>query len=77
MDQAVMRGVFPILVTPFDERGRIDEDDLRSVVEFVLANGVHGVGLALGSELLKLTEDECRRATTVVVEQVRGRATAW
>ena len=33
-----MRGVFPILVTPFDERGRIDEDDLRSVVEFVLAN---------------------------------------
>ncbi|MDP8924605.1 MAG: dihydrodipicolinate synthase family protein [Chloroflexota bacterium] len=73
MADAVMRGVFPILVTPFDEDGRIDEDDLRSVVEFNLANGVHGLGLALGSEFLKLTEDERRRVTTVVVEQVRGR----
>ena len=25
---ATMQGVFPILVTPFDENGRIDEDSL-------------------------------------------------
>ncbi len=73
MAETVMRGVVPILVMPFDEQGRIDEDDLRSEVEFVLASGVHGVGLALGSEFLKLTEDERRRATAVAVEQVRGR----
>src|SRR6266496_4630147 len=70
---AVMQGVYPILMTPFDEQGRIDEDDLRSVVEFNLSNGVHGVGLALGSEFLKMTEAERERVTTVVVEQVRGR----
>jgi dihydrodipicolinate synthase/N-acetylneuraminate lyase len=73
MADATMQGVYPILLTPFDDRGRIDEDDLRGEVEFVVGSGVHGVGLALGSEFLKMTEDERRRVTTVVVEQVRGR----
>ena len=73
MADAVMQGIFPILMTPFDERGRIDDDDLRSVVEFNLENGVHGVGLALGSEFLKMTEAEREHVTNVVVEQVRGR----
>jgi len=69
----VMRGVYPILMTPFDEQDRIDEDELRSVVEFALSNGVHGVGLALGSEFLKMTEGEREHVTKIVVEQVRGR----
>jgi 4-hydroxy-tetrahydrodipicolinate synthase len=68
-----MRGVFPILLTPFDEQGRIDEESLRREVEFNLEGGVHGLGLALGSEFLKLTEDERRRVTRIVVDQARGR----
>jgi 4-hydroxy-tetrahydrodipicolinate synthase len=73
MASGTMQGVYPILMTPFDEQDRIDEDGLRSVVEFNLSNGVHGVGLALGSEMLKMTEAERERVTTVVVEQVKGR----
>jgi 4-hydroxy-tetrahydrodipicolinate synthase len=69
----VMRGIYPILLTPFDERGQIDEESLRSEVEFNLSGGVHGVGLALGSEFLKLTEDERNRVTRIVVDEVRGR----
>ena len=53
-----MRGVFPILITPFDLQSRIDEYSLRSLVEFNLAAGVHGLGIALGSEIFKLTEAE-------------------
>jgi dihydrodipicolinate synthase/N-acetylneuraminate lyase len=68
-----MRGVFPILVTPFDEAERIDEDGLRAVVEYNLSAGVHGLGLALGSEILKLTEAERDRLVGVVVDQARGR----
>jgi dihydrodipicolinate synthase/N-acetylneuraminate lyase len=68
-----MRGVFPILLTPFDERERIDEESLRGEVEFVLRAGVHGVGLALGSEILKLTEAEREQLVRVVVDQVHGR----
>ena len=70
---ATMRGVFPILLTPFDEHERIDEDSLRGEVEFVIGAGVHGVGLALGSEILKLTEAEREQLVRVVVDQVRGR----
>src|SRR5690348_2485534 len=68
-----MRGVFPILITPFDSHERIDEDSLRSEVDFVVGAGVHGVGLALGSEILKLTEPEREQLIRVVVDQARGR----
>src|ERR1044071_871752 len=73
MSTSTMRGVFPILVTPFDERGQIDEDSLRSLVEFNLAAGVHGLGVALGSEIFKLSEAERDQVTRIVVGQVRGR----
>jgi dihydrodipicolinate synthase/N-acetylneuraminate lyase len=73
MANGTMKGIFPILLTPFDDDGRIDEESLRSEVEFNLAAGVHGLGLALGSELLKMTEEERQRVTKIVVDQVRGR----
>jgi 4-hydroxy-tetrahydrodipicolinate synthase len=68
-----MRGIYPILVTPFDAQERIDEDSLRGEVDFVIDAGVHGIGLALGSEILKLTEPERDQLIRVVVDQVRGR----
>jgi 4-hydroxy-tetrahydrodipicolinate synthase len=68
-----MRGIFPILVTPFDEQERIDEDGLRGVVEYNLSAGVHGLGIALGSEIGKLTEAERERLVSLVVGQVRER----
>ena len=68
MQKTFMRGVFPILVTPFDEQSRIDEDSLRSQVEFNLAAGVHGLGVALGSEVFKLSEAEREQVT-----RMRGR----
>jgi dihydrodipicolinate synthase/N-acetylneuraminate lyase len=73
MADGTVSGIFPILLTPFDDDGRIDEESLRSEVEFNLAAGVHGLGLALGSEFLKMTEEERQRVTKVVVAQVRGR----
>ncbi len=68
-----MRGVYPILVTPFDAQSRIDEDSLRRLVDFNIHAGVHGLGVALGSEIFKLTEAERERVTRIVVDQVRGR----
>src|SRR6202158_5050398 len=68
-----MRGIYPILLTPFDAQERIDEDSLRGEVDFVIEAGVHGIGLAMGSEILKLTEPERTQLITVVVDQVQGR----
>jgi dihydrodipicolinate synthase/N-acetylneuraminate lyase len=73
MPDQPMRGVYPILVTPFDERGRIDAESVGRLVEFNLAAGVHGLGIAMASEIPKLTEAERDRLVTLVVEQVRGR----
>lgn len=68
-----LSGVFPILVTPFDEQARVDEESLRRLVEFNIAAGVHGLGLALGSEIYKLSEAERGQVTRVVADQARGR----
>jgi dihydrodipicolinate synthase/N-acetylneuraminate lyase len=68
-----MRGIFPILVTPFDESGQLDEESLRSLIDFDIDAGVHGLGVALGSEVFKLSEAERDRVTRIVVDQVNGR----
>ena len=73
MNVATFTGVYPILVTPFDEQARIDEESLRRLVEFCLVAGVHGLGIALGSEIYKLSEAERVRVTRIVVDQVKGR----
>jgi 4-hydroxy-tetrahydrodipicolinate synthase len=66
-------GVVPILVTPFDEGGAIDEPSLRREVDYAIDAGVHGLGIALGSEVFKLTEAERDRVLTIVISQARGR----
>jgi 4-hydroxy-tetrahydrodipicolinate synthase len=68
-----MRGIFPILITPFDQHEHVDVDSLRSVVDFTIGAGVHGLGIALGSEILKLTDAERTQVISVVVDQTRGR----
>lgn len=74
MPEVKMQGVFPILLTPFDEKSQIDEESLRRLVDFAIESGVHGLGIALGSEVFKLSESERDQVTRVVVDQARGRA---
>jgi 4-hydroxy-tetrahydrodipicolinate synthase len=73
MESTVMRGVFPILVTPFDEQARVDEGSLRRLVDYEIDAGVHGLGLAMGSEVFRLTEGERALVTRIIVGQARGR----
>jgi 4-hydroxy-tetrahydrodipicolinate synthase len=68
-----LHGVVPILLTPFDDHGRIDEESLRRLVDFTIAAGVHGLGIALGSEVYKLTEAERDAVLGTVVDEARGR----
>jgi len=73
MTASRLEGVFPILVTPFDEKGGIDEDSLARLVEFNIAAGVHGLGVAIGSEMFKLSEAERAQVTRRVIETVNKR----
>lgn len=73
MQGARLEGIVPIMVTPFDAAGRIDEDSLESLVRFNVAAGVHGVGVALGSEIFKLCEAERTQVIGCVVRAAAGR----
>lgn len=66
-------GVVPILLTPFHDDGSIDEASLRNEVDWSIDAGVHGLGIALGSEVFKLTEAERDLVLRIVVDQARDR----
>ncbi len=68
--QGGLRGVFPVLSTPFHPDESIDEATLDEEIEWLVERGVDGVVLAMVSEILRLAIDErevlaeriCRRA---------------
>jgi len=73
MTTSILTGVIPILITPFDMKGRIDHDSLKSLIDFNIKAGVHGLGVANGSEIFKLNEAERELVTKTVVDHVAGR----
>ena len=73
MTASIITGVVPILITPFDSQGRIDSDSLQSLIDFNINSGVHGIGVANGSEIFKLNELERKLVTKIVIEHVAGR----
>ena len=73
MTDKTITGVVPILVTPFDDKGRIDTESLGQLIDFNIDAGVHGLGVALGSEIFKFSEVERDQVARAVVGSVRGR----
>ena len=73
MPDRSMAGVYPILSTPFDSEGRIVFEDLRKEIDWLIESGVHGVGIAVASEMYKFTESERDEVLKAVVDQVNGR----
>jgi len=73
MTASMITGVVPILITPFDSQGRIDSDSLQSLIDFNINSGVHGIGVANGSEIFKLNESERELVTKIVIDHVAGR----
>jgi 4-hydroxy-tetrahydrodipicolinate synthase len=73
MPDRTMKGVYPILSMPFDAKGRIVMDDLEKQVDWMAECGVHGVGIAMASEVFKLTEKERDDILKAVVKRANGR----
>lgn len=72
--KASLYGNHVLSVTPLNEKGEIDEASTRSLVDFVINKGVHGI-LTLGStgEVFALTEAERKKFVEIVVDQTKGR----
>jgi dihydrodipicolinate synthase/N-acetylneuraminate lyase len=69
-----LAGIFTPNITPLDARGRLDEEKLRSYIDWLIEHGVHGL-YPNGStgEFVRFTPEERRRVIEVVVDQTRGR----
>ncbi len=67
-------GVIVSQVTPFTDRGELDEPCLRRLVDRQVAAGVHGF-LMVGNcgEFVGLTDEERVRVVAVAVEQAKGK----
>lgn len=74
MKTTAFRGLFPPLVTPFDEAGKVNESVLRNHVDFVIASGVDGfcAGSSTG-EFMNLTRPEWEAVLQICSDQNRGR----
>ncbi len=72
---AGFRGTYTVLVTPFTaDAARVDHAALARLVDFQIAQGIHGL-VALGStgEFLSLTREERTAVIQTVVQQTAGR----
>ena len=72
--QGKLQGIFTPNIVPLDDRGNIDEPELRRYVDWLIEHGVHGL-YPNGStgEFLRFTPEERRRIIRIMAEQAAGR----
>jgi 4-hydroxy-tetrahydrodipicolinate synthase len=73
MTSGSIEGVVPILLSPFFDDGRFDFASLERQVEFNIAAGVQGLGLAIGSEMFKFNEAERGELIAATAAAIGGR----
>lgn len=71
---ALAQGSYVMSITPFDAKGRLDEDALRAHVRWQASEGINVVPASASSgEGTLLTDDEVFRIWDIVVEEAAGR----
>jgi len=70
----MLRGVLLPIITPFDEKARVDEQMMRQLVEFHIGAGVQGL-FVLGStgQGPAMSVEERQKAAVVALDEARGR----
>ena len=70
----MIRGIFTPNLVPFLDDGRIHEDELRRMIQWLIGKGVSGL-YPNGStgEFIRLSFEERKRVIRIVAEETRGR----
>lgn len=69
MSKIGWKGVLPVVVTPFDKEGVIQENDLRTMVKILADDGVHGcIAAASTGEYYVMSHQERERVFEIVAE---------
>jgi 4-hydroxy-tetrahydrodipicolinate synthase len=71
---STLRGILPVLATPYDRSGEIVESEVRALVRWSIDQGAHGLS-AVGeaSESSRMTREERMRLAEVVFDEAGGR----
>jgi 4-hydroxy-tetrahydrodipicolinate synthase len=73
LTRETLNGIYVPLVTPFDEAGRINVEELHSLIELMLESGVSGfVAAGTTGEGYALSFDERRLVLSTIVDRVSG-----
>lgn len=73
-----LEGLYTVCITPFDAKGKLDEEGMRSNFHRQLQQGVEGfVVLGTTSESPTLAHEEKKRVIQIAVEEIKGKGTLW
>lgn len=72
-----LRGVLPIVHTPFTDEDQIDSASLKRVIDWTFSLGADGLGTGMVSEILRLTMDERAALTEQIVAYTAGRGAVF
>lgn len=71
-----LRGVYPVVATPFQEDGTVDHEGIERIIEAQVERGIHGVVLfGIAAEFYKLGDDERRQIVTTARDVLAGTET--
>ena len=67
-------GIFPIVLTPFDEYCEVDESSQIALVRYLIESGANGIAIfGNASEGYALSEGEKASLMKLIIREVRGR----
>ncbi len=67
-------GVYAAMLTPFDEKGKVNETVLRKIVDFLIDKGIDGLyPVSSVGEFVHLTPEENMEIMDICVDQAKGR----
>lgn len=69
----MLRGICPVIFTPFDPAGNIDERSLRRLVHFELENDINALVInGFASEAYKLSDAERLKTASIAADELAG-----
>lgn len=67
-------GVYPAMVTPFDENEQLDEKRLRALINFLIERKLEGLYVTGSTgETFLMSPEERKRVVEITVDEVKGR----
>lgn len=77
MPKREIRGVYPVVSTPFRPDGAVDHAGIERVIEAQIDRGIHGVVLfGIAAEFYKLGDEERERIVETATDLCQGTATS-